>query len=85
MTVVINRFSEKKKKIAEKKLKIDEFKRKLMIPESEIPQYVEHMIKSKIGKIFVNERILVDYCVKIYEINPYFYEHYEKKSWCKRL
>ena len=56
-----------------------------MIPESEIPQYVEHMIKSKIGKIFVNERILVDYCVKIYEINPYFYEHYEKKSWCKRL
>ena len=51
-----------------------------MIPESEIPKYVEHMIKSKIGKIFVNERILVDYCVKIYKINPYFYEHYEKKS-----
>ena len=79
MTVVINCFSEKK--IAEKKkLKLDEFKRKLMIPESEIPKYVEHMIKSKIGKIFVNERILVDYCVKIYDINPYFYEHYEKKS-----
>ena len=69
-----------RKKIDEKNLKIDEFKRKLMIPESEIPQNVENMIKSKIGKIFVNEKILAEYCVKSYEINPYFYEHYEKKS-----
>ena len=53
-----------RKKIDEKKLKIDEFKRKLMIPESEIPQNVENMIKSKIGKIFVNEKILAEYCVK---------------------
>ena len=51
-----------------------------MIPESEIPQYVEHMIKSKIGKIFVNEKILPEYRVKSYEINPCFYEYYEKKS-----
>ena len=26
---------------------------------------------------------LEEYSVKIYEINPYFYEHYEKKNRCK--
>ena len=31
------------------------------------------------GKIFVNEEILEEYSVKVYEINPYFSEHYEKK------
>ena len=51
-----------------------------MIPKSEISQCVEHMIKSKIGETFVNEKILEEYCVKIYEIDPYFYEHYEKKK-----
>ena len=39
----------------------------------------EHEVKSKIGTIFVNEEILEDYSVKIYEIGPYFYEHYNKK------
>ena len=29
--------------------------------------------------MFVNEKILEEYSVKIYEIDPYFYEHYEKK------
>ena len=51
-----------------------------MIPKSEISQCVEHMIKSKIGETFANEKILEEYCVKIYEIDPYFYEHYEKKK-----
>ena len=50
-----------------------------MIPESEIPECPEHKVKSKIGNIFVNEKILEEYSVKIYEIDPYFYEHYKEK------
>ena len=34
---------------------------------------IEHKVKSKIGKIFE------EYSVKIYEIDPYFSEHYKKK------
>ena len=50
-----------------------------MIPDNEISVCPEHELKSKIGTIFVNEEILEDYSVKIYEIDPYFYEHYNKK------
>ena len=35
--------------------------------------------KSKIETIFVNENILGECSVKIYEISPYFYKHYNKK------
>ena len=35
--------------------------------------------KSNIGNIFVNEKILKEYSVKIDKIDPYFYEHYGKK------
>ena len=38
------------------------------------------MNKSKIGKIFGNEKIFEEYCVKIYEIDSYFCEYYEKKT-----
>ena len=31
--------------------------------------------------MFVNEKILEEYSVKIYEIDPYFYEHYKKKKY----
>ena len=34
--------------------------------------------KIKNRTIFVNEKILEEYSVKIYEIDPYFYEHYRK-------
>ena len=50
-----------------------------MIPESEISECPEFEVKSKIGNIFVNEKILEEYSVKIYKIDPYFYEHYGKK------
>ena len=50
-----------------------------MIPDFEITKCPEHEVKSKIGTIFVNKKILEEYSVKIYEIDPYFYEHYEKK------
>ena len=58
---------------------IDEFRKKLMIPDSEIPKCPEFEVKSKIGKIFKKHNPIEEYSVKIYEIDPYFYEHYEKK------
>ena len=58
---------------------IDGFRKKLMIPDHEITKCPEHEVKSKIGNIFVSEEILEEYSVKIYEIDPYFYEHYKKK------
>ena len=62
------------------KRKIDGFRKKLVIPKSEISKCPELKVKSKIGNIFVNEKILEEYSVKIYEIDPYFYEHYKKKK-----
>ena len=39
---------------------------------------IEHKVKSKIGTIFVNEDILEEYSVRIYEIDLYFSENYKK-------
>ena len=50
-----------------------------MIPEFEILECQEFQVKWKIGNMFVNEKILEEYSVKIYKIDPYFYEHYGKK------
>ena len=62
----------------------DGFRNKLMIPDSEIPKCPEFEVKSKIGKIFKKDNFLEEYSVKIYETDPYFYEHYEKNaSWWK--
>ena len=36
-------------------------------------------VKSKIGKIFKKHNPLEEYSVRIYKIDPYFYERYEKK------
>ena len=58
---------------------IDGFRKQLMIPDFEISKCPEHEVKSKIRTIFVNEKILEEYSVKNYEIDPYFYEHYRKK------
>ena len=55
------------------------FRNKLMIPDSEIPKCPEFEVKSKIGKIFKKHNPLEDFSVRIYEIDLYFYEHYEKK------
>ena len=59
---------------------IDRFRNKLMIPDLEIPECPEFKVKWKIGKIFKQHNPLDEYSVKIYEIDPYFYEHYEKKT-----
>ena len=57
----------------------DGFRKKLMIPDSEISKCLEHEVKSKIGTIFVNKKILEEYSVRIYEIDTYFYENYKEK------
>ena len=60
---------------------IDGFRRQLM-PDHQISESIEHKVKSKIGTIFVNEDILEEKSVRIYEIDPYFSEHYKKNtSW----
>ena len=58
---------------------IDGFRKKLMIQDSEIPKSSEFEVKSKIGKLFQYQNPLQEYSVRIYEIDPYFYERYEKK------
>ena len=59
---------------------IDGFRKKLMIADYEISLSIEHVVKSKIGTIFLNKKILEEFSFKIYEIDPYFYyEHYKKK------
>ena len=42
----------------------------MMVLESEISECPEHEVKSKIGNIFVNEKILEEYSAKIYKIDP---------------
>ena len=59
---------------------MDGFRKKLMILDYEISESIEHAVKSKIGTIFVNEKMLEEYSVKFYEIDPCFYEHYKKKK-----
>ena len=51
-----------------------------MIPGSVIPKCPEFEAKSKIGKKIKNQNPLKEYSVTIYQIDPYFYEHYEKKK-----
>ena len=46
-----------------------------MDPESEMSECPEHEVKSRIGNIFVNEKVL-----EYYKIDPYCYEHYKKKK-----
>ena len=50
-----------------------------MILESEISECPEHEVKSKIGNIFVNKKVLEEYSPKIYKIDPFFHEDSKKK------
>ena len=59
---------------------IDGFRKKLMIPDFEIPKYPEIEVKSKTGKIFKKHNPIEEYFVKIYQIDGYFYKHYEKNT-----
>ena len=76
MTHIINHCrGEKKRGIRA----IDGFRRQLM-PDHQISESIEHKVKSKIGTIFVNEDILEEYSVKIFEIDLYFSENYKKNT-----
>ena len=79
MTTIIKRCRGKKKNKKRGIRAIDGFRKKLMIPDSEIPKCPEFEVKSKIEKLFMNEKIFEEYSVKIYEIDPYFYDHYKEK------
>ena len=74
--LLLNDVEEKKQEVWEQLMDLE---KKLMIPDSEIPKCPEFEVKSKIGKIFKKHNPLEEYSVKIYEIDPYFYKHYEKK------
>ena len=63
----------------EAKRVIDGSRKKLMIPDSEIPACLEFEVKSKIGKLFMNEKILAAYSVKTYEIDSFFMSITKKK------
>ena len=76
MTTIIKRCKGKKKRGIRA---IDGFRKKLMIPDSEIPTCPEFEIKSKIGKLFMNKKILEEYSVKIYELIPFFMSITKKK------
>ena len=60
MTTIIKRCKGKKKRGTRA---IDGFRKKLMIPDSEIPKCPEFEVKSKIGELFMNEKILEKYSV----------------------
>ena len=70
--------------VEEKKTKctgaIDRFRKKLMYSDSEIPKCSEFDVNSKIGKIFKIHNPIEEYSVRIYEVDPHFYKHYEKKN-----
>ena len=51
-----------------------------MILDSQIPKCPEFEVKSKIEEVFKNHNFLEEYSVKIYEIDSYFYKHYEKNT-----
>ena len=76
MATIIKRCRGKKKRGIRA---IDGFRKKLMIPDSEIPVCPEFEVKSKIVKLFTNEKILEEYSVKIYGIDPFFMSITKKK------
>ena len=50
-----------------------------MIPDFEIPKCPQREVKSKIGIIFLNEKIPEEYSVKIYENDLIFMKITKKK------
>ena len=71
----------KKKK---KKKNIDGFRKKLMIPNYEISKCPEHKVKSKIGNIFADEKILEQYCYDLQNRSLFLWAlQRTNKSWQK--
>ena len=68
---------------------IDRFRKKLMIPDSEMFKCSEFEVKSKIGKILKKHNPLEEYSVRIYEIDPFLINIMKKiqadKNECKYI
>ena len=62
--------SEKKKGVKA----IDRFRKKLMSPDCKISECPEFEVKSK---LFMNEKILEEYSLRVYEIDPFFSGHHK--------
>ena len=77
MSTVIKRCRGEKKR---GERKIDGFRKKMMIPEYEIPECPEHEIKSKIGHIFVNEKILENILLRFMKLILIFISITEKNT-----
>ena len=86
MTTIIKRCSGEK---ARGTRAIDEFRNKLMIPDSEIPKSPEFEVKSKIENIFKKHNPHEEYSVRIYEIDRFFINIKKKiqaaKNECKYM
>ena len=76
-SVTVNCTGEKKR--AKKKKKKDKFKRKLGITKFDIMVLSEYSIKSKIGKIFVNEKYLKNIMSKFMKLILLFIRIVKKK------
>ena len=48
-----------------------------MIPDYKISESIEHKVKNR--ENICKRRYIEEYSVKIYDIDPYFSEHYKKK------
>ena len=58
--------------------------KELMIPDSEVPKCPEFEVKSKIGKLFMNEKVLKGYSVKIdpyLELMPILLNIFSHRNW----
>ena len=76
MTIIIKRCrGEKKRGIRA----IDGFRKKLMIPDSEIPACPEFEVKSKLGKLFMNEKTCKNILLKFMKLIPFFMSITKKK------
>ena len=58
---------------------IDGFWKKLLVPDSAICECSELEVRPKIGKLFMNEKILEEHSVKIYEIDLFLMSITKKK------
>ena len=61
------------------KRKIDGFRKKTMILESEIPECLEHEARSKVGNVFVNEKYLMNILLRFIKLVLIFVSITKKK------
>ena len=58
---------------------IDGFRKKLIMPDSKIPECPDFEVKSKIGKLFMNEKFLEENSVRLMKLILIFVSITKKK------